>query len=221
MSAVIPFGGLAIVDEVAPRTCEIRSRPLLATIFSLATWSMRDATPNGEPSLYSAACLRLYHGPRVGEPSAMLSRYSWGTRILHRPTQTSAGSVDSILYFYINRIMELLPAIEALSALAHPGRLAAFRLLVRAGAEGVPAGEVARALDTPANTMSTQLAILTRAGLIRARRESRSIIYMADYPQITALLGFLMEDCCQGRPEICAPIAAMAACCPTPSEKSQ
>ena len=117
--------------------------------------------------------------------------------------------------------MESDTAIEALSSLAHPGRLAVFRLLVRAGPDGVSAGEVARALDTPANTMSTHLAILTRASLIRSRRESRSIIYSADYPQITALLGFLMEDCCQGRPEICDPIAAMAACCPTPAEKAR
>ena len=117
--------------------------------------------------------------------------------------------------------MESEIAIEALSALAHPGRLAVFRLLARAGADGVPAGEVARALDTPANTMSTHLAILTRAGLIRSRRESRSVIYSTDYAQITALLGFLMEDCCQGRPEICAPIAALAACCPKPLEKPQ
>jgi DNA-binding transcriptional ArsR family regulator len=117
--------------------------------------------------------------------------------------------------------MESISAIESLSALAHPGRLAAFRLLVRAGAEGVPAGEIARALGAPANSMSTQLAILSRAGLIRSRRESRSIIYSADYAQITALLGFLMEDCCQGRPEICGPITAMAACCPTRAEKTQ
>ena len=117
--------------------------------------------------------------------------------------------------------MESDLAIEALSALAHPGRLAVFRLLVRTGADGVAAGEIARALATPANSMSTQLAILNRAGLIRSRRESRSIIYTADYSRITALLGFLMEDCCQGRPEICAPIAAMAACCPIPAEKPQ
>lgn len=107
--------------------------------------------------------------------------------------------------------MEDASAIEALSALAHPGRLAVFRLLVRAGPEGVSAGEIARAMDTPANTMSTQLAILARTGLIRSRRDSRSVIYSADYARITALLGFLMEDCCQGRPEICAPIAAKAA----------
>ena len=61
--------------------------------------------------------------------------------------------------------------------------------------------------------MSAQLAILARTGLIRFRRESRSIIYAADYTQITALLGFMVEDCCQGRPEICQPVAALAACC--------
>lgn len=115
--------------------------------------------------------------------------------------------------------METEDAIESLSALAHPGRLAVFRLLVQAGAEGVPAGEIARALDTPANTMSTQLAILTRAGLIRSRRESRSVIYSADYGEITGLLGFLMQDCCQGRPEVCGPLLEAASCCaPFPSK---
>lgn len=108
--------------------------------------------------------------------------------------------------------MESSNAIEALAALAHPGRLSAFRLLVKAGVAGLPAGEVARLLDTPANTMSAQLAILARADLVRARRESRSIIYTADYGQITALLGFLMEDCCQGRPEICEPLSEFARC---------
>jgi DNA-binding transcriptional ArsR family regulator len=109
--------------------------------------------------------------------------------------------------------METISAIEALSALAHPGRLAVFRLLVRAGPDGVAAGEIARAMETPANTMSTQLAILARDGLIGSRRDSRSVIYSADYSQITALLGFLMEDCCQGRPEICAPLGEAAKAC--------
>ena len=115
--------------------------------------------------------------------------------------------------------MEDTLAVESLSALAHAGRLAVVRLLVRAGPEGLAAGDIARALDTPANTMSTQLAILARTGLIRSRRDSRSIIYSADYPQIAALIGFLMEDCCQGRPEVCAPLAAVAnrtACCDQP-----
>ena len=107
--------------------------------------------------------------------------------------------------------METNEAIDALGALAHPGRLAVFRLLVQAGEEGLPAGDVARRMETPANTMSTQLAILTRAGLIRSRRESRSIIYSADYAAISGLLGFLMEDCCQGRAEVCAPLSHIAA----------
>lgn len=119
--------------------------------------------------------------------------------------------------------MEAIEAIEALAALAHPGRLAVFRLLVQAGEAGVAAGEVARRLKTPANTMSTQLAILARAGLIRSRRESRSIIYSADYGQISGLLGFLMEDCCQGRAEVCAPLGAIAAgaACKPRKERSQ
>ncbi len=109
--------------------------------------------------------------------------------------------------------MDTEDAIESLSALAHPGRLAVFRLLVQAGTEGMPAGEVARALNAPANTMSTQLAILTRAGLIRSRRKSRSVIYSADYGEVAGLLGFLMQDCCQGRPEVCEPVLQAASCC--------
>ena len=108
--------------------------------------------------------------------------------------------------------METNVAIEALAALAHPGRLAAFRLLVQAGREGMPAGEIARALGAPANTMSTQLAILSRAGLIGSRRESRSVIYSADYAGIGELLTFLMQDCCQGRPEVCEPLLEAASC---------
>ena len=100
-------------------------------------------------------------------------------------------------------------AIEALSALAHPRRLAVFRLLVRAGADGLAAGEIARLMETPANTMSTQLAILARTGLIRSRRESRSIIYQADYDRFAGLLGFLVEDCCDGRPEVCSQLATV------------
>ena len=98
-------------------------------------------------------------------------------------------------------------AIEALSALANPGRLAVFQRLVRAGSDGLAAGEVARLLNCPATTMSTQLAILTRAGMIRSRRQGRSIIYQADYAGFSSLLAFLVKDCCDGRPEVCADLA--------------
>ena len=112
--------------------------------------------------------------------------------------------------------MDSEAAVEALSALAYVGRLDVFRLLVKAGHEGLPAGEIARQFSTPANTMSAQLAILARAGLIRSRREGRSIIYHADIGHVTALLRFLVQDCCNGVPEICAPLAELvsqAACC--------
>jgi len=111
--------------------------------------------------------------------------------------------------------MEKIAAVESLSALAHDGRLAIFRLLVKAGPEGVAAGEIARRLRTQANTMSAQLLILANAGLVKARREGRSILYAADFSRMSALLLFLTEDCCGGKPEICAPLfAAASSCCP-------
>ncbi|WP_340646295.1 metalloregulator ArsR/SmtB family transcription factor [Phenylobacterium sp.] len=106
--------------------------------------------------------------------------------------------------------MEKTSAVSALSALAHDARLDIFRRLVRAGADGMAAGDIARATDAPASTLSANLAILHRAGLIASRRDGRSIIYTAAYDQMRDLLGFLMEDCCAGHPEICAPLAALA-----------
>src|SRR4051794_15850767 len=106
--------------------------------------------------------------------------------------------------------METPGAVNALSALAHPGRLQVFRLLVQAGPQGMAAGEIARATASLANTLSTNLAILAGAGLVASRRDGRSIIYTAAYDQMRDLLAFLMEDCCGGKPEICAPLAATA-----------
>jgi DNA-binding transcriptional ArsR family regulator len=107
--------------------------------------------------------------------------------------------------------MDIQNAIGALSALAHAGRLEIFRLLVRAGPEGLAAGEVARAVGALPNTLSTNLGILAAAGLVASRREGRSIIYTAAYERMRDLLGFLMEDCCNGDPEICGPVAEIAA----------
>lgn len=111
---------------------------------------------------------------------------------------------------------KLTKAVEALSSLAHEGRLSVFRLLVRAGREGLAAGEIARKLDVLPNTLSANLTVLSNAGLVGSKREGRSIIYTADYDRMTALLGFLMEDCCNGEASICAPLAEIArraACC--------
>lgn len=95
--------------------------------------------------------------------------------------------------------------IGALSALAHEHRLSIFRLLVQAGPEGKAAGDIAAALDMAPSSLSFHLAHLTRAGLIQQRRESRSLIYSADFDCMNALVGFLTENCCGGRS--CAPAA--------------
>ena len=107
-------------------------------------------------------------------------------------------------------LMETQNAVGALSALAHPGRLEVFRLLVQAGADGMAAGDIARATGSLPNTLSTNLNILASAGLVASRRDGRSIIYTAGYGQMRELLAFLMEDCCAGKPEICAPLTAIA-----------
>ena len=111
--------------------------------------------------------------------------------------------------------MDMIHALAGLSALAHNGRLSIFRLLVKAGPDGVAAGAIARKLDTAPNTLSAQLLVLSNAGLVRARREGRSIIYAADFERMGALLQFLTKDCCGGRAEICPPLAqTVNACCP-------
>jgi DNA-binding transcriptional ArsR family regulator len=105
--------------------------------------------------------------------------------------------------------MELKAAAASLSALGHEGRLTIFRLLVQAGPRGVAAGEVARRLNMIPNPLSANLNVLSHAGLIGSRREGRSIIYAADYAAMSGLLGFLMQDCCNGAPEICAPLESL------------
>lgn len=94
--------------------------------------------------------------------------------------------------------METMKVIEALGALAQEHRLALFRLLVQAGEAGLAAGAIADRLDIPNSSLSFHLAHLTRAGLIHQRRQSRSLIYTADYATMTELLGYLTENCCGG-----------------------
>jgi ArsR family transcriptional regulator len=119
------------------------------------------------------------------------------------------------MYFDSSGYMELELAVAALSALAQESRLNVFRLLVRHGPGGVSAGDIARALKVPANTMSAHLAILSRAGLIASRKQGRSIIYAVDFNGTRKLLSFLVEDCCGGRPDVCRPLvaSALAECC--------
>lgn len=114
--------------------------------------------------------------------------------------------------------MEQTTAVKRLSAIAQDARLEVFRLLVKAGPPGMAAGEIARSLGVPANTLSAQLLVLSNAELVCARREGRSIIYAINYQAMSDLLVFLTEDCCGGRAEMCGPLAEIASrpsCCET------
>jgi len=111
--------------------------------------------------------------------------------------------------------METTDAVAALAALAQDHRLSVFRLLVQAGPEGMPAGQVAEALDLAPNTLTFHFDRLRVAGLVTVRRDGRSMIYAAQFETMNALLGFLTENCCQGAADKCAP----AACAPVASKK--
>lgn len=109
----------------------------------------------------------------------------------------------------------------AFSALGQDTRLEVFRLLIKAGGTGMAAGEIGEKLGVRQNTMSNNLAILLAAGLIRNEREGRSVRYFADFDGVGGLLGFLMEDCCDGEPELCQPVIDKVACAcdASPSQK--
>jgi ArsR family transcriptional regulator, arsenate/arsenite/antimonite-responsive transcriptional repressor len=116
--------------------------------------------------------------------------------------------------------MESEEAMLALAALAQSTRLDVFRLLVKHEPEGLAAGDIAKALVVPQNTMSSHLGILSRAGLVSAQRFSRSIVYRADLARLQAVVLFMLRDCCEGRPEICAPlIESLTPCCPPITKK--
>jgi DNA-binding transcriptional ArsR family regulator len=107
--------------------------------------------------------------------------------------------------------MNEVQGLEVLDALSNESRLRVFRLLVKAGPQGLPAGDIAKALAARQNTMSTHLKQLTQAGLIANRRAGRSIIYKANFATLQSLVMFLLRDCCALSPEICRPVAASLA----------
>jgi DNA-binding transcriptional ArsR family regulator len=106
--------------------------------------------------------------------------------------------------------METTSAVRSLSALAHEHRLGVFRLLVKAGAPGMAAGEIAAVLELPPSSLSFHLAALENAGLVIATRAGRFIHYRVEPEAIRALLGYLTEDCCEGRPELCGGVRSCA-----------
>ena len=113
--------------------------------------------------------------------------------------------------------MEKSDAVAALAALAQDNRLDVFRLLVRAGPEGMPAGEIATALEIAPNTLTFHFDRLRGAGLVTVRRDGRSMIYAARFETMNALLAYLTENCCEGAPETCAP----AVCKPARSKRAK
>ena len=111
--------------------------------------------------------------------------------------------------------MDREQVILALAALAQPTRLDAFQVLVAHEPHGMPAGDIARRLAVPHNTMSSHLSILARAGLVGAERRSRTMVYRARLEQFRAMAAYLLQDCCGGRPEVCEPLLdAVLPCCP-------
>ena len=99
--------------------------------------------------------------------------------------------------------MEKEEALTALAALAQESRLDTFRLLVQAGTDGLPAGQIGERLGLPSATLSFHLSHLKQSGLVKCRRESRSLIYSAEYDAMNALLAYLTENCCQGNSAAC------------------
>ena len=110
--------------------------------------------------------------------------------------------------------MDMIRALDMFAALSQETRLRVFRRLVAAGTEGLAAGELAESLGVRQNTMSANLSVLLNAGVVRNRREGRHIRYFVDQEGLRGLLTFLLEDCCGGRADICAPLIDSIACCP-------
>jgi ArsR family transcriptional regulator, arsenate/arsenite/antimonite-responsive transcriptional repressor len=128
--------------------------------------------------------------------------------IFARPTRLAFA-----IYIRYSGFMDDIETIAAFAALAQTTRLDTFRLLVAREPEGVPAGELARLMAVPQNTMSAHLSILSRAGLVSGERHSRSIIYRANLARLRELVSFLLKDCCGGRPDVCAPLIAEISPC--------
>lgn len=116
--------------------------------------------------------------------------------------------------------MEINNAVSSLSALGHDQRLSIFRLLVQAAPEGLFAGDISEKLGVLPNTLSANLSVLTRTGLIASLREGRNIRYRADMDAMQSLVGFLLEDCCGGDAALCGPVFERINACGCGSEKS-
>ncbi len=123
--------------------------------------------------------------------------------------------------FHKSGYMETEEAVLALAALSQPTRLEAFRTLVRHEPDGLAAGDLARLLEVPQNTLSAHLSILSRARLVMSERHSRSIVYRANLGEFRDVAVFLLRDCCGGRPEVCEPVVETLQSCCAPKRKEK
>jgi DNA-binding transcriptional ArsR family regulator len=159
-----------------------------------------------------------FHGGIISDESIVVNRISSNIEIAMGGSpkgQPGTNFLDRIQDIHKSGYMESETAILALAALAQSTRLDVFRLLVKHESEGLAAGDIAKALAVPQNTMSSHLSILSRAGLVSAQRFSRSIVYRANLTRLQDVVLFMLRDCCDGRPEICAPlIENLTPCCP-------
>lgn len=123
-------------------------------------------------------------------------------------------AIDVKRHIHYSGYMDEMQTIAALAALAQPTRLQTFRLLVEKEPDGVAAGELARLIGVPQNTMSAHLSTMANAGLVFGERQSRSIIYRVDLERFRSVMLYLLQNCCGGNPGLCAPlIADLAPCC--------
>ena len=104
-------------------------------------------------------------------------------------------------------------ALSILSALAHPTRIEAFRLLIRREPEGLSTGELVEASGLTQSTFSTHLAVMAKAGLVLSEKRGRQQIQRANLDALRGLMVYLAKDCCQGRAELCEPLLAELTCC--------
>jgi len=116
-------------------------------------------------------------------------------------------------FFMYYRSMNTSQAIDGFSALAHATRLMVFKLLIKEGEQGLSAGVIARQLDVQPSTLTAHLHILKRAGLIQSTRQQQKILYSANIEGTRKLLRFLTQECCEGRPELCAELTASTKIC--------
>jgi ArsR family transcriptional regulator len=159
-----------------------------------------------------------FHGDILSRESSLVNRISGSIEI--ESDGILGLGVDREQYIDKSGYMESEQAILALAALAQSTRLDVFRLLAKHEPEGLAAGDIAKALAVPQNTMSSHLGILSRAGLVTAQRFSRSIVYRADLKAFQSVVLFMLRDCCDGRPEICAPvIESLKPCCPPKTKR--